>query len=61
MINFLLEKTKIAMIHAVDTELYLHGCNLFCDKDFKIRASCGHANRTSVPWILRQSHFRMTE
>lgn len=30
------------MIHAIDTELYLHGCNLFCDKNFK------NLNRGSV-------------
>lgn len=36
MINFFLEKsdtqTKIAMIHAVDTKLYLDDYHLFCDK-----------------------------
>lgn len=24
------------MIHAIDTELYLHGYNMFCDQNFKI-------------------------
>lgn len=47
MITFFLEKsksqTKIAMIHAIDMELYLHDCNLFCDKGLK-----NNLNRSSV-------------
>lgn len=39
MINFFLEKsnthTKITMIHAIDTELCLDTCNLFCDEGLK--------------------------
>ena len=38
MITFFLEKSntqrKIKVIHIIDTELYLHDCNLYCDKDF---------------------------
>lgn len=60
MVIFSLEKlntqTKITMILAIDTELYFHDCNLFYDKVLK-----KNAIRISVPWILKQSHCKMTE
>ena len=69
MVTFFLEKSntqpKIKIIHIIDTELYLHDCNLSCDKNcfqnnLKIEILWSWDQNTCV-LDSKTGPFRMTE